>query len=63
MTKIRNPKRIRFGHWILELRICLACLREAASAKAGICNLGFGILGGASDLMMLIQNWGTYRHG
>jgi hypothetical protein len=32
------------GHLeIGPIGICLACLHEAASAKAGICNLGFGI--------------------
>jgi hypothetical protein len=32
----------RLGHLIIE-NIYLACLREAASAKAGIWILGFGI--------------------
>jgi hypothetical protein len=35
----KNP----FGHLKLELGIYLACLREAATAKAGIWNLPFGI--------------------
>jgi hypothetical protein len=34
----------RFGHFGLVFGAYLACLREAASAKAGIWNLGFGIL-------------------
>ncbi len=34
---------VRGGHWKLVFGIYLACLREAASAKAEICNLEFGI--------------------
>jgi membrane protein DedA with SNARE-associated domain len=37
-----------FGHWNSLIGYYLACLREAASAKAGICNLGFGYFGNAS---------------
>ena len=32
-------RRQGFGYWNLELIWLLACLREAASAKAGACNL------------------------
>jgi len=44
MTKILNEQRSlswSFGHW--NIAIYLACLREAASAKAGIWNLVIGI--------------------
>jgi len=34
---------ISFGYWKFGFENCLACLREAASAKAGICDLRFGI--------------------
>jgi hypothetical protein len=48
MNQIRNFKQGRLGHLILGIGVYLACLREAASAEAGIWNLRF-------------ENWNLWR--
>jgi hypothetical protein len=44
MTEVSKNGGLRFfGNWILMIGIYLACLREAASAKAGIWNLVYPV--------------------
>jgi hypothetical protein len=39
MTQTIENDTKKFGYWKLEFILCLACLREAASAKAGAWDL------------------------
>jgi hypothetical protein len=43
--------------WLFEFRICFACLREAASAKAGISIFEFRI---SASLLLVFLNLAAY---